>query len=208
VTQGTRLRTFVDALAALSGWPALLLVGALAFGESAAFLGLFLPGETALLLGGALAATGRTNLAAMVIVATVGAIAGDSAGYEIGRRVGAPLRRSRLGRRVGEERWARAEGFIRRRGPAAVLLGRWIGVLRALVPALAGMNRMPYRRFLFYNVLGGASWATTVVLVGYAAGASWQRAERYLGQAGIGLAVVVVIGLVIWWVVRRYRAHR
>jgi membrane-associated protein len=202
------LRAFIDFLATLAGWPALLLVGALAFGESAAFLGLFLPGETALLLGGALAAAGRVNLPVMVIVATTGAIAGDSVGYEIGRRVGSPLRHSRLGRRVGERRWARAERFIARHGPIAVLLGRWVGVLRALVPALAGMNRLPYRRFLLYNAIGGAAWATTVVLIGYAAGASWRRAQGHLGWAGAGLAGAVVVGLLVWWAIRRRRDRR
>ncbi|MEE6263871.1 DedA family protein [Plantactinospora sonchi] len=198
----------VDTLAALSGWAALLVVGALAFGESAAFIGLFLPGETALLLGGALAATGRVSLTAMVIVSTVAAIAGDSVGYEIGRWTGAPLRRSRAGRWVGEERWNRAERFIARHGPVAVLLGRWVGVLRTLVPALAGMNRMPYRRFLLFNALGGAAWATTVVLVGYLAGASWKRVENHLGEAGAGLAALVVVVLAIWWWLRRRRRHR
>ena len=202
------MREFVDALSTLTGWPALLLVGALAFGESAAFLGVFLPGETALLLGGALAATGRVSLPAMVVVAVVAAIAGDSVGYEIGRQVGTPLRHSRLGRRVGARRWARAEGFVTRHGPVAVLLGRWVGVLRALVPALAGMNRMPYRRFLLYNALGGSAWATTVVLLGYLAGASWRGAEKHLGQAGAALASVVVVGLAVWWAVRRHRARR
>ncbi|MGI5211712.1 DedA family protein [Plantactinospora sp. CA-290183] len=200
--------TVVDALGALSGWPALLVVGALAFGEAAAFIGLFVPGETALLLGGALAATGRVSLAAMVIVSIVGAIAGDSVGYEIGRRSGPPLRRSRLGRRVGERRWDRAERFIARHGPVAVLLGRWVGVLRALVPALAGMNRMPYRRFLLFNALGGSAWATAVVLAGYAAGASWRRLESHFGEAGAGLAALVVLGLLAWWAIRRRRAHR
>ncbi|MBE1485403.1 DedA family protein [Plantactinospora soyae] len=198
----------VDTLSALSGWPALLVVAALAFGESAAFIGLFLPGETALLLGGALAATGQVSLPAMVIVSVVAAIAGDSVGYEIGRWTGAPLRRSRLGRWVGERRWARAEQFIARHGPLAVLLGRWVGVLRTLVPALAGMNRMPYRRFLLFNALGGAAWATTVVMLGYLAGASWRRLEDHVGEAGAGLAALVVIGLVIWWTVRRRRRHR
>ncbi|MBF9132785.1 DedA family protein [Plantactinospora sp. S1510] len=198
----------VDTLAALSGWPALLVVGALAFGESAAFIGLFLPGETALLLGGALAATGHVNLPAMVIVSTVAAIAGDSVGYEIGRWTGDPLRRSRPGRWVGERRWARAEQFIARHGPLAVLLGRWVGVLRTLVPALAGMNRMPYRRFLLFNALGGAAWATTVVLLGYLAGASWRRLEDHVGEAGAGVAALVVTGLVVWWAIRRHRRHR
>ncbi|MEV4624834.1 DedA family protein [Micromonospora sp. NPDC049523] len=195
-------------LSDLSGWPLLVLVGLLAFGECAAFIGLILPGETALLIGGALAATGRTNIAALVIVAAVCAVVGDSVGYEIGRRTGMPLRRSRLGRWVGEERWQRAETFIQRHGPAAVMLGRWIGVLRALVPALAGMTRMPYRRFLAYNVVGGVTWATTVVLVGYVLGASWKRAQGYLGAASIGIAAVVVLAVLVrWFVVRRRRRH-
>jgi membrane protein DedA with SNARE-associated domain len=109
---------------------------------------------------------------------------------------------------VGEQRWARAEQFIARHGPLAVLLGRWVGVLRTLVPALAGMNRMPYRRFLLFNALGGAAWATTVVMLGYLAGASWRRLEDHVGEAGAGLAALVVTGLVIWWAIRRHRRHR
>ncbi|MDW5327552.1 DedA family protein [Plantactinospora sp. KLBMP9567] len=198
----------IDTLSALSGWAALLVVGGLAFGESAAFVGLFLPGETALLLGGALAATGRVSLPAMVVVSTVAAIAGDSVGYEIGRWTGPPLRRSRPGRWVGEERWSRAERFVARHGPLAVLLGRWVGVLRTLVPALAGMNRMPYRRFLLFNALGGAAWATAVVMVGYLAGASWRRIENHLGEAGAGLAALVVLCLGAWWLIRRRRRAR
>ncbi|MFK3983429.1 DedA family protein [Micromonospora sp. NPDC050397] len=199
-----------DIVSGLSGWPLLVLVGALAFGECAAFVGLILPGETALLIGGALAATGRTNIAALVIVAAVCAVIGDSVGYEIGRRVGMPLRRSRLGRWIGEERWQRAERFIDRHGPAAVMLGRWVGVLRALVPALAGMTRMPYRRFLLYNVIGGVSWATAVILIGYVLGESWKRAESYLGEAGAGIAAAVVLALIVRWLVkrRRRRHHR
>ncbi|WP_211349460.1 DedA family protein [Micromonospora pisi] len=205
---GLRVDTFTGILSGLSGWPLLVLVGVLAFGECAAFIGLILPGETALLLGGALASTGRTNIAALVIVAAVCAIIGDSVGYEIGRRVGMPLRRSRLGRWVGEERWQRAETFIERHGPAAVMLGRWVGVLRALVPALAGMTRMPYPRFLLFNVIGGVTWATAVVLIGYALGASWQRAQDYLGQASVALAAAVVLTLIVRWVIVRRRRRR
>jgi|HigsolmetaAR206D_1030411.scaffolds.fasta_scaffold05753_2 Uncharacterized membrane-associated protein len=202
---GHAVDVLVEIITAFSGWPALLLVGGLAFGESAAFVGLFLPGEAALLFGGALAATGRVSLAAMVVVSTVGAIAGDSVGYEIGRWSGPPVRRSRTGRWVGEERWSRAERFVARHGPLAVLLGRWVGVLRTLVPALAGMNRMPYRRFLLFNALGGAAWAATTVLVGYLAGASWRRVQTHVGEAGVGLAALVVAVLLLRWAVRRRR---
>lgn len=195
-------------LSDLSGWPLLVIVGLLAFGECAAFIGLILPGETALLIGGALASTGRTNIVLLVIVAAVCAVVGDSVGYEIGRRVGMPLRRSRLGRWVGEPRWQRAETFIDRHGPAAVMLGRWIGVLRALVPALAGMTRMPYRRFLLFNVIGGVTWATAVILIGYVLGESWQRAQSYLGEASVLLGAAVVLVIVVrWLIVRRKRRH-
>ncbi|TBR17931.1 MAG: DedA family protein, partial [Chitinophagaceae bacterium] len=131
----------VDAVLSLSGLPAYALVGLLAAGEAAAFVGLFLPGEAALLLGGVLASQGRVSLPIMIAVAVVAAIVGDSIGYEIGRRGGPALKRSRLGRVVGPERWAKGEAFLERRGGPAVFFGRWVGLLRALVPSLAGMGR-------------------------------------------------------------------
>lgn len=187
----------VDAVLGLSGLPAYGLVGLLAAGEAAAFVGLFLPGEAALLLGGVLASQGRVSLPVMIAVAVVAAIVGDSIGYEIGRRGGPALKRSRLGRAVGAERWTKGEAFLERRGGPAVFFGRWVGVLRALVPSLAGMGRMPYPRFLLWNALGGLLWASTMVLVGYAAGAQYKRVEQLFGRASllVGLAAVVLGGL-------------
>ncbi|TAL13162.1 MAG: phosphatase PAP2 family protein [Frankiales bacterium] len=189
----------VDAVLSLSGLPAYGLVGLLAAGEAAAFVGLFLPGEAALLLGGVLASQGRVSLPIMIAVAVVAAIVGDSIGYEIGRRGGPALKRSRLGRVVGPERWAKGEAFLERRGGPAVFFGRWVGLLRALVPSLAGMGRMPYRRFLLWNAVGGLLWASTVVLVGYAAGAQYKRVEQLFGRASllVGLAVLVLGGAVL-----------
>lgn len=94
----------------------------------------------------------------------------------------AHIKSSRAGAFVGDKRWARAEAFTRKHGNGAVLVGRWVGLMRALVPALAGMTRMPYRRFLLFNAIGGAVWASTVVSGGYLAGASWQRLQGVLGQ--------------------------
>lgn len=186
----------VDAVLSLSGLPAYGLVGLLAAGEAAAFVGLFLPGEAALLLGGVLASQGRVSLPVMIAVAVGAAIVGDSIGYEIGQRGGPALKRSRLGRVVGPERWAKGEAFLGRRGGPAVFLGRWVGLLRALVPSLAGMGRMPYPRFLLWNALGGVLWASTVVLVGYAAGAQYKRVEQLFGRASllVGLATLVLGG--------------
>lgn len=183
----------VEAALSLSGLAAYGLVGLFAAGEAAAFVGLFLPGEAALLLGGVLASQGRVSLPIMMAVAVVAAVVGDSIGYEIGRRGGPALRRGRLGRLVGPERWAKGEAFLERRGGPAVFFGRWVGLLRALVPSLAGMGRMPYRRFLLWNALGGLLWASTMVLAGYAAGAQYKRVEQLFGRASLLVALAVLV---------------
>lgn len=193
----------VDAILSLSGAAAYGLVGLLAFGEAAAFLGLLLPGEVAVLLGGVVASGGQASLPIMMAVASVAAIAGDSVGYEIGRRFGPKI----LAWPPFERRFAskaeEAAAYLEAKGGRAVFLGRWTSLLRALVPGLAGMVRMPYRRFLFFNIIGGIAWACTFVLLGYAAGASWRRVERIAGRASLVLLIVILGALIIRWVTRR-----
>jgi undecaprenyl-diphosphatase len=184
----------LDAAARLASPWAYVVLALLAAAESAAFVGLAVPGETAMLLGGFLAFQGRVNLAVMMAAGAVGAVVGDSTGYEIGRQFGEPLKRSRLGRRVGEDRWASGEAYLRAKGGRAVFLGRFVGVLRALVPALAGMSRMPYRVFLPWNAAGGLIWAPGFVLLGYLAGGSYRRVERLAGRASLLLLILVVVG--------------
>jgi membrane protein DedA with SNARE-associated domain len=195
-----------SAVAAMPAWVTYLIVAVLATGESAAFVGLFLPGETALLLGGVLAGTGQLSLLPLVAIAALAAVIGDSLGYELGRHFGPRLQQSRAGRLVGDRRWRQAEEFMARRGGWAVFTGRWVGIMRALTPALAGAIRMPYRRFLAFNAAGGVLWATTVVAGGYLAGASWQRVQGYLGQVSVYLLIgsaAVVAGAVLVRLLRR-----
>jgi membrane-associated protein len=192
----------ISAITHLPAWAVYLTTAALAFGEAAVFLGVVLPGETALLLGGVLAATGRLSLPVMIVVAVFAAIIGDSVGYGVGRWGGIALRDSRAGRVVGAAQWRRAEAFMVRRGGWAVFLGRWVGVLRALMPALAGMSRMPYRRFLAFNAAGGALWAVVVVMAGYLAGTSWQRVQTYFGWVG-GVLLLVPAAIAAAILVRR-----
>ncbi|MGI8694614.1 MAG: DedA family protein, partial [Geodermatophilaceae bacterium] len=161
--------------------------------EAAAFIGLVIPGEAAMLLGGVLAFSGRANLVVMMICAAAGAIVGDSVGYELGRRFGGPLRRSRLGRRIGPKRWDRAEAYVRQHGGRAVFLGRFVGVLPAMVPFVAGASRMPYRTFLPYNALGAVIWAPGFVYLGYLAGHSYRRIEQLAGRASLLLAAGLVL---------------
>ena len=195
-----------ESLSSLEGPTAYAIVAGLAALEASAFVGLFVPGELALLIGGYIAQQGHANVVIMMVLAAGGAIIGDSVGYEIGRRFGPALQRSRPGRRVGEERWRRAEEYVAAKGGRAILAGRFVGVLRALVPAVAGVTRMPYRRFLVWNALGAIVWAPGIVLAGYLAGSSYQRVEQDAGAAGLVLlAIVGTVAIVVFaarWLAR------
>lgn len=185
------MSSLLDTLTGLTSPWGYLLVGLLAALEAAAFVGLVIPGEAAMLTGGFLVYQGHAELVPMMAAAAAGGIVGDSLGYEIGRRLGPRLRTGWLGRRVGAARWERAEVALHRNGAAAVFIGRFIGVLRALVPPLAGMAGMPYRRFLAANAAGGLLWGPALVAAGYLAGGSY----RHLG-ARVSLVGLALLGLV------------
>jgi membrane protein DedA with SNARE-associated domain len=145
-----------------------VIAGGLCFAEAAILVGMVLPGETGLLVAGVFCQQGKLNLGLMIAIAIFCAIAGDSVGFEFGKKFGPALRRSRLGVWVGEHRWAAVDGFIHRHGGKAVLIGRLTALFRALVPSMAGMSGMRYRTFIVWNVAGGLIWAPGVVLLGYA----------------------------------------
>jgi membrane protein DedA with SNARE-associated domain len=184
------------------------LVFAAATAEGALFLGLVFPGETILLLAGFLAWKGTLDLPIVIVLAIAGAALGDSIGYELGRRYGPALRRSRAGRFVGEQRWRRAQRFMRDHGGSAVFGARFLTGPKSVVPALAGESRMPYQRFLVWNVGSAAVWGTFHVGIGYVAGPSYQKIEGFLGRAGLVLLGVVALVVVVVVVVRRRRQHR
>jgi membrane-associated protein len=175
-----------------------LIAGGLCFAEAAILVGMVLPGETALLVAGVFCQHGTLNLWVMIVVAVVCAIVGDSVGYEFGKKYGPALRRSRLGRWVGEHRWAAVDGFLHRHGGKAVLLGRLTALFRALVPSMAGMSGMRYRTFLGWNAAGGLIWAPGCVLLGYAFSSSLDVVGKTLTWAPLvvlGVVVVVYLGL-------------
>ena len=183
-----------------------LVAGGLAFGEAAVMLGLVLPGETALLVAGFAAYQGWIGLVPMIAVAVGAAALGDTVGYEMGLHLGPRLRWSGLGRRVGEQRWIRAEQFLRRHGGTAVLAGRFTAVLRALTPGLAGMSRMPYlRTFLPYNLAGAILWGAGCVLLGYGFSASLITVGHYLA---LGPPAIIAVLVLVVLLIRRRRRRR
>ncbi len=199
-------------LVGVPSWAVYALVFFLPFVECSLFVGFVFPGETALVLGGVLASgalpgTERVSVAGLCVLATAGAVLGDSVGYAVGRRYGAALQGSRLGRVVGAPRWRTAEAFLRRRGGPAVFFGRFTALLRALVPSAAGMSNLPFRTFLLWNAAGGLVWANACVLGGFVAGASYRRLDRWLGTGALVLTAVVILTLVAVHLVRRRRGH-
>jgi membrane-associated protein len=174
------------------------LAGGLAFAEAALLVGFILPGEIALLVGGYFCKYGPLELWIMCVVAVVGAVAGDSVGFELGKKLGPPLRRSRLGRWIGERRWAAVDGALHRHGGKAVLIGRFTALLRALTPSVAGMSGMRYRTFLVWNATGGIIWGTGCVLLGYEFANALNTVSTYLTWvpfALIALAIAVLVAI-------------
>lgn len=169
-----------------------------AFAEAALFIGFILPGETALLIGGVLAHAGVWNVWIFLAASIIAAITGDSVGYEIGKHLGPRIKENAFGRFVGEKRWKLAQAIFDRYHGGAIFFGRAQALLRALVPALAGMNKVPYRIFIKWNATGGIVFSSVVVLLGYQFASSLVTLEKYLRYWAIFfLAVVVLIILLL-----------
>jgi membrane-associated protein len=165
------------------------------------------PGETAVLLGGFLASRGHLNLAALCVLVVGAAVIGDSIGYEVGKHFGPRLMRLRIFTRH-QPQVDSAQRMLRERGGPAVLAGRFTAFLRAVMPGLAGLSKMRYGRFLFWNALGGLIWGVGFTLVGYFAGASYQKVAATIGRGTAVVLAAIVIGLLVVWEVRRRAAKR
>jgi membrane protein DedA with SNARE-associated domain len=160
--------------------------------------GLWLPGETALIAAGVYASKGHLSITSVIVVATAAAIIGDNIGYWLGREAGRRLiYRYDWTRRIADRAIPPAERFFERHGGKAVFLARFFGGVRVTGAWMAGITRMSWWRFLFWNALGGIVWAIAVGLVSFYAGkAAADAIARYgvYGGIAIGLAIVLFIG--------------
>jgi membrane protein DedA with SNARE-associated domain len=198
----------MNGLLALDGWLALGMIFLLPALEAPAFIGLVLPGELVLVLGGVLAQQGRVPLAAALALGVAGPIAGDSVGHWLGRRFGRRLLEVGAGRLAGPARVARTRAVLQRRGGPALVLGRMTAGVRVLLPGLAGASGIRYRRFLAWTAPAAAVWAVAHVLLGYAAGEGWHRAHEVAGRAGLILLVVLAVAGALALAAAAVRRHR
>jgi membrane-associated protein len=190
----------LDLLAGLDPVTLVLLLGLFTALETTALIGTLVPGDLAVLLAGS-TVDSPARFALVLATAAIGTYTGELIGYGIGRAEGPRLRTSRLGRLIGEQRWARTEAYLAGRGAPTLIPIRFVSVLHAVAPVVAGTVRMPLRRFAGWAGLGALTWAASYTAVGAAAGTAY-REYGYLGLLST-IAVAGTAGTII--VLRRWR---
>ncbi|HYI18332.1 MAG TPA: VTT domain-containing protein [Solirubrobacteraceae bacterium] len=183
---------------ALGKWT-YLAVGILAFLETGAFIGLVAPGETTVIVGGLVAGQGVISLTVLIAIVWTCAVAGDLTSYFLGRRLGRGFMVKHGARvKITEERLEQVERFFERRGGMTILIGRFIGLVRAIAPFVAGASRMPLRKFLPYDIVGAGLWATTFCVLGFVFWRSFDQLTSWVsrGLFAFGLVVALIVGIV------------
>jgi len=192
---------------ALGAWT-YLIVGAFAFAETGAFVGLVVPGETVMLLGGAVAGQGAIDIYLLIAIAWFSAWLGDTTSFFIGRRLGREFvlkNGPRFG--IGHERFEKVEDYFSRHGGKTIFIGRFISLVRAFAPFIAGSSGMRYRAFVPYSILGTGLWASAHILVGYFFSRSIESAAKYAGRGAFVLATTIVIVVAVVSAVRFLRVE-
>jgi undecaprenyl-diphosphatase len=188
-----------------------ILVGVMAFLETGAFVGLVAPGETVVIVGGVVAGQGEIDVVILIGLVWACAFAGDTVSFLLGRRLGRGFLLKHGPRvKITEARLEQVERFLRRHGGPTILIGRFLGLVRALAPFVAGASRMPLRSFLPYDILAAGIWSTAFCLLGYFFWRSFDQVVHIAKQGALafGATVGVVIAAVIAYRYLKVPANR
>lgn len=170
--------------------------------ETSVLIGLVVPGDTIVLVAST-AVGGVVEYFALAFTVVLGAFVGESIGFGLGRWFGPHIQHSRLGRRLGEENWARAQRYLDRRGGPAVFMSRFLPVLHSLIPLTVGMSTMRYRKFIAWTVPACVIWAFAYVTVGWLAADGYRELSRELHWAGYAFVAIVAAFLIVVWGVKK-----
>jgi len=170
----------------------LLGIFAIVFAESGLLIGFFLPGDSILFTAGFLASQGIFNIKLLVPLCFVGAVAGDSVGYEIGKKFGRKLFLKKESAFFHKENLRKAEQFYEKHGKKTIILARFIPVIRTFAPIVAGIGNMHYKTFISYNVFGGFFWAVGVTMAGYFLGNLIPDVDKYLLPI---IAIIIIVSV-------------
>lgn len=175
--------------------------------ETSVLIGLIVPGDTIVIVA-ATAVASPWEGAILCVAVVIGALAGESIGFALGRWLGPRIRASRLGRRIGTTNLRRAEAYLRRRGGPAIFLSRFLPVLHSLVPLTVGMSGFAYRRFLAWTIPACILWSIAYVLVAAAAAGTYRELADRLHGAGYLFVGIIAVFLVVAWLVKRFILSR
>ena len=176
------------------------IVAAAVVAERSIFLGLIVPGDVILALGGVYAGRKAMNVYAVIALGTVAAIAGESIGFWLGNRYGRRLIRRIPLVRLLDKRFESAEEYFKKRGGITVAIGRYATAAGAFVPFVAGTSKMRFRTFLAYDIPAIIVWATGITLIGYFFGSNLDTVDRILSRFGLimlGVLVLIVGGNIV-----------
>ena len=166
---------------------------AIIFAETGLLIGFFLPGDSLLLVAGLLAKTGTLSLPVTILACTLGSILGDQLGYFIGFTAGPKVFTRPQSRFFDPSNVTRARAFFDKYGMITIIIARFVPVVRAFAPTMAGVSKVPYSRFLPLSILGGVLWGTSITTVGYVLGGLIPNLEKYIYLV---IAVGILVGVV------------
>lgn len=192
----------LDAVQSVDPLTRTLLAGVAVMLETSVLIGLIVPGDTIVIIA-SMGVTSVLEGVGMVVSVVVGALIGESVGFWLGRWLGPHIRRSWVGRRVGERNWVRAENYLRRRGGIAIFLSRFLPVLHSLVPLTVGMSRYSYRRFLAWTAPACLLWAAAYVSITSLAAGSFRELVDRVHFAGYLFVGVIAVFLLVIFVIKK-----
>lgn len=175
--------------------------------ETSILVGLIVPGDTIVLVAST-AVEGPVEYFAMVVAVVIGALCGESIGFALGRWFGPRIRASKLGRKLGQDNFDKAEAYLARRGGIAVFLSRFLPVLHSLIPLTVGMSPMRYRTFMTWTAPACVLWAFAYVSVGSLAAGSYRELSRELHWAGYIFVAIIAVFIVLVFLVKKILQKR
>lgn len=196
------LQTLIEVVRDLDPMLRTLVAGIGMMLETSIFIGLIVPGDTIALVA-SVGVQGPVEYVLLIVALVLGAVAGESIGFAVGRWLGPKIRASRVGRKLGDSKWRMADRYLGRRGGIAVFISRFLPVFHSLIPLSAGMIGMPYRRFLAWTASASVLWAVIVVSIGSGAAAGYEQVARHVKGAGYLFVAAALLLLGLVWLFKR-----